>query len=72
VLRNIFKIREIYLDCYVEDITRSTVELVNKHLGRNTVLTSELENNLVEYWVIMGRSYYGLRRQDIKRMVFIW
>jgi len=48
----------------------SPQELVNVHLGRKTVLPSELENKLVEYCIIMGQSYYGLRRQDIKRMPF--
>ena len=40
------------------------------HLGRKTVLPSELENKLVQYCIIMGQSYYGLRRQDIERMAF--
>jgi len=48
----------------------SPEELVNVHLGRKTVLPSELENKLVEYCIIMDQSYYGLRRQDIKRMAF--
>jgi len=38
--------------------------------GRKTVLPSGLENKLVEYCIIMDQSYYGLRRQDIKRMAF--
>jgi len=48
----------------------SPQELVNVHLGRKTVLPSELENKLVEYCIIMDQSYYGLRRQDIKPMAF--
>jgi len=40
------------------------------HLERKTVLPSELENKLVEYCIIMDQCYYGLRRQDIKRMAF--
>ena len=40
------------------------------HLGRKTVLHGELENKLVEYCIIIDQSYYGLRGQDIKRMVF--
>jgi len=54
----------------VKDTSRSSEEVVNVHLGRKTVLPSDLENKLVEYCVIMDQSYYGLRRQDIKRMVF--
>jgi hypothetical protein len=48
----------------------SPQELVNVHLGRKTVLPSELENKLVEYCIIMDQSYYGLRCQDIKPMAF--
>ena len=54
----------------MKDTSRSSEEVVNVHLGRKTVLPSDLENKLVEYCVIMDQSYYGLRRQDIKRMVF--
>jgi hypothetical protein len=52
----------------VKDTSRSPEELVNVRLGRKTVLTSKLENKLVEYCIIIDQSYYGLRRQDIKRM----
>jgi len=54
----------------VKDTSRSPEEIVNVHLGRKIVLPSELENKLVEYRVIMDQSYYGLRRQDIKRIDF--
>jgi len=54
----------------VKDTSRSPVELVNVHLGRRTVLPSELENKLVEYCIIMDQSYDGLRRQGIKRVAF--
>jgi hypothetical protein len=40
-------------------------ELVNVHLGRRTVLPSELENKLVDYCIIMDQ-YIGQRRQVIK------
>ena len=56
----------------MKDTSRSSEEVVNVHLGRKTVLPSDLENKLVEYCVIMDQSYYGLRRQDIKRMVFFF
>jgi hypothetical protein len=54
----------------VKDISRSPQELVKVHLGRKTVLPSELENKLVEYCIIMDQIYDGLRRQDIKCMAF--
>ena len=40
------------------------------HLGRKTVLPSELENKLVEYCIIMDQNYDGLRHEDIKCMAF--
>ena len=52
----------------MKDTSRSPEELVNVHLGRRPVLPSELENKLVEYCIILGQRYYGLRRQDIKRV----
>jgi hypothetical protein len=52
----------------VKDTSRSPEELVNVHLGRKTVLPSELENKLVEFCIIMNQSYNGFRRQGIKRM----
>ena len=55
---------------YVKDKSRSPEGLVNVHLGRRTVLPSELENKLLEYCIIMDQRCYGLRRQDIKRMAF--
>jgi len=54
----------------VKDTSRSSEEVVNVHLGRKTVLPSELEAKRVEQCVIMDQSYYGLRHQDIKRMAF--
>jgi hypothetical protein len=55
---------------YVKDTSRSREELVNMHLGRRTVLPSELENKPLEYCTNMEQRYYGLRRQDIRRMAF--
>ena len=42
----------------------------NVNLGIRTVLASELENELVEFCIIMDQRYCGLRWQDIKGMVF--
>ena len=41
------------LERYVKDTSRSPEELVNVHLGRRTVLPSELEDKLVEYCITM-------------------
>jgi hypothetical protein len=65
-----FSVRRGTLERYVKDKSRSLEELVNVHLGRRTVPTSELENKHLEYCMNMDQSYYGLRLQDIKRMVF--
>jgi len=56
------------LERYVKDTSRSPEELVKVHLGRRNVLPSELEYKLLEYCIIVDQRYYGLRRQDIKRM----
>ena len=61
---------KLTLERYVEDTLRSPEELVNVHLGRRTVLPSEVENKFVEYCITMNRRYYGLRRQDIKGVAF--
>jgi hypothetical protein len=58
------------LERYVKDTFLSPEELVNVHVRRRTVLPRELENKLVEYCITMDQRYYGLRRQDIKRMTF--
>jgi hypothetical protein len=58
------------LERYVKDTSRSPEELVDVHLGRRTVLTSELKNELVEYCIIMDQRYYVLRCRDIKHMAF--
>jgi hypothetical protein len=67
-----FSVPRETLENYVKDTSCSPKELVNVHLGRRTFLPSELENKLVEYCIIMDQRYYGLRRQDIKRMAFQW
>jgi hypothetical protein len=59
------------LERYVKDISVSPEELVNVHLGRKSVLPSELENKRLEYCVIMDLILdYGLRSQGIKRVAF--
>jgi len=60
------------LERYVKDISRSPEELVNVHLGRRTVLSSELENKFLEYSIIIDQRYYGLRRQDLNAWLFSW
>jgi hypothetical protein len=47
------------LERYVKDTSRPPEERVNMHLGRITVLPSELENKLVDYGITMDQRYYG-------------
>jgi len=58
------------LERHVKNTSRSPEEVENVHLGRRTVLPSELENKRVEYCIIMDQGCYGLRRQDIQLMAF--
>jgi len=43
------------LERYVKDTSRSVEELVNVHVGRRTVLPSELKNKLVGFCIIMDQ-----------------
>jgi len=63
-------VRRGTLERYVKDTSPSPEELVHVHLGRRTVPPSEIENKLLEYYIIMDQTFYGLKRYDIKRMAF--
>jgi hypothetical protein len=65
-----FSVPKGALERYLNDPSRSPEELVNVHLGRRTLLPSAIENKLLEYCIIKDQRYYGLRRQDVKRMAF--
>jgi len=65
-----FSVQTGTLERDVNDISRSPEELVNVHLGRRTVLLSELENKLAECCIITDQRYYRPRREDIKRVAF--
>jgi radical SAM superfamily enzyme len=43
---------------YVKDTSLSPEEVVNVHVGRRTVLPSELENELLEYRITMDQRCY--------------
>jgi len=59
------------LERYVKDTSRTVGELLNVNFGR-TVLSSELENRLVEYCITMDQRYHGLKWHNIKRTLFSW
>lgn len=54
----------------VKDPQESLELLVNKPLGRKPVLPPELETKLVEYILFMEARYYGLTRQDVRKMAY--
>jgi len=43
----------------VKDTSLSPEELVNVHVGRRTVLHSELKNELLEYCITIDQRYYA-------------
>jgi len=65
-----FSVPKGTLEKYMKDTSRYPEEQEDVHLGRRTVLPSEPDNKLLEYCIIMDQRYYGLRRQDIKRIAF--
>ena len=44
--------------------------LANETLGRKPTLPAELEKQLVEYCLLMESKFYGLTRNDIRRMAY--
>jgi len=57
---------------YVKKIRagQSLSNLLNKPLGRGTVLDETLEKELVKYALEMERCYFGMTLADLKRMAF--
>lgn len=45
-------------------------EIVQTKLGRKTVLGNEIEEELVQYILVMEAKYYGLTRKDVRRMAY--
>ena len=45
-------------------------QAVETKLGRSAVLPQELEDQLVEYLLLMEKKFYGLTRSDVKRMAY--
>jgi hypothetical protein len=58
------------LERYVKDNAKSLEELVQVNLGRRPILTDRMESDVVKYCIQMDTRYYGLRRNDVKRMAF--
>ena len=45
-------------------------EAASKKLGRKPILPSDLEKELVRFLLIMEKKFYGLTRNDVRRMAF--
>lgn len=45
-------------------------ESLNMKIGRPTVLTKELEDELVRYVLIMDAKFHGLARNDVRQMAY--
>lgn len=45
-------------------------EAVNLKMGRKPIMSKELEQELVNYLVIMESKFYGLTRADVRRLAF--
>ncbi|XP_044739994.1 MFS-type transporter clz9-like [Chrysoperla carnea] len=45
-------------------------EVVNTTIGRRPVLPSHLEESLVSYHLVMESKFYGLTRQDVRKMAY--
>jgi hypothetical protein len=58
------------LERCVKDSNKSLEELVQVNLGRRPILPGHIESELVKYCIEMDARYYGLRRNDVKRMAF--
>ncbi|GBP72623.1 hypothetical protein EVAR_83133_1 [Eumeta japonica] len=50
---------------------QSPEEAASTTLGRNTVLGSELERQLVEYILTMESKFHGLTRTDVRLMAYM-
>jgi hypothetical protein len=55
---------------YIKDDTRSLNELAEVNHGRRSILRKDVDSQLVKYCIELDAIYYGLRRNDGKRMAF--
>lgn len=46
-------------------------EVVNTTIGRRPVLPTHLEESLVSYLIVMESKFYGLTRQDVRKMAYV-
>jgi hypothetical protein len=63
-----FSVPKGTLERYVKDNTKSLEELVQVNLGRRPILPNHTESELAKYCIEIFARFYGLRRNDVKRM----
>ena len=51
-------------------VDKPSEEAALTKLGRNPIMGEELETELVEYLLIMESKFYGLTRQDVRRVAY--
>lgn len=51
-------------------LEKPPLEAASTKLGRRPVMIHELEKELVEYLLIMKSKFYGLTRQDVRRLAY--
>lgn len=66
----IYNVPRSTLKDYVKKDSSDLENVINVPLGRKPVLAPDIEGQLVNYCLIMEKSFYGLTMKDLKRMAF--
>lgn len=66
----LYKVPKSTLQRLVHDTEYSPEQVVEKKLGRKPVFSTEIEQQLVEYLLLMESKYFGLTRRDVKVMAY--
>ena len=67
---NQFRVLKTTLRRLALDTVLSPENVVVKKLGRKPILPECLENELVDYLLLMEAKYYGFTRMDVRKMAF--
>lgn len=54
----------------MNNISLDPKEAVATTLGRNTILSKEIEDSLFQYCIDMDRRYFGLTAADVRRLAY--
>lgn len=66
----IFRVPRSTLENYVNHKSKDAETLCHTKLGRRPVLPETMENDLVDYCLMMEEKFYGLRSSDIRRLAW--